>query len=141
MVFRMLGPTVKNLVRRPATRRYPFEPYLPHAGTRGKIVIEYDKCIFCLLCDKKCPTGAIHVDRPGKVWQIDRLRCIQCNHCVELCPRKCLAMDNHYASAVIRGGKVDAIERHAPRPAGEAEGSGEGSQLSEPPRPEDIPHA
>lgn len=112
MLFRMIGPTMKNLVRKPVTRRYPFEPYVPHARTRGKIVIEFEKCNFCLLCDRRCPTHAIVVDRPGKVWQIDRLRCIQCGRCVEVCPKDCLAMDPHYSSPVVAGNFAAAIERH-----------------------------
>ncbi len=118
MLFRMFVPTMKNLARRPATRRYPYEPYVPRAGARGKIVIDYAKCNFCLLCDRRCPTHAILVDRPGKVWQIDRLRCIQCGRCVEVCPKSCLAMDNRYPTPVAAAEARIAIERHEPAVSG-----------------------
>ena len=117
MLFRMLGPTMKNLMLKPATRRYPFDPYVPVARTRGKIVIDYEKCNFCLLCDRRCPTHAILVDRPGKVWQIDRLRCIQCGRCVEVCPKSCLVMDTHYPAPVVAGHAQAAVERHEPAAA------------------------
>jgi ech hydrogenase subunit F len=44
------------------------------------------------------------VDRPGKTWTIDRLRCIQCNFCVEVCPKKCLSMENQYTAPMTSRG-------------------------------------
>ena len=51
-------------------------------------------------CQRKCPTQAICVEPKEKTWQIDRLRCIVCNCCVEVCPTKCLAMDTQYTAAM-----------------------------------------
>lgn len=43
-------------------------------------------CISCRLCEKNCPTGAIKVN--DFVAAIDYSKCIACDKCVEVCPRK-----------------------------------------------------
>lgn len=98
--FKMTKVALEGLLKRPATVPYPAVRKPIYAGTRGRIAIVEDKCTLCLLCDKKCPTAAIKVDRAGKTWAIDRLRCIQCNFCVEVCPKKCLIMENLYTAPV-----------------------------------------
>ena len=50
-----------------------------------------------------------------KEWNIDRLRCCTCNACVEVCPVKCLRMDNRY-SAVTTTRDKDVFRR---TPSGE----------------------
>ena len=60
--------------------------------TRGHIENDIGACIFCGICQRKCPTGAIEVARKDGVWSIERLQCIQCDGCVEVCPTKCLHM-------------------------------------------------
>ena len=98
--LKMTRVALESLLKKPATVPYPAARKPVYAGTRGRIAIEEGKCILCLICDKKCPTGAIQVDRTGKTWSIDRLRCIQCNFCVEVCPKKCLSMENMYTLPV-----------------------------------------
>jgi len=98
----MIGILIKNLIHKPATILYPFEkkPFLDKS--RGQIQIEIDNCIFCGICQKKCPTNAIIVQKETKTWQINRLNCITCNACVEVCPKKCLLMENCYSAAVAQ---------------------------------------
>ena len=81
-----------------ATRLYPFVKREPFAVTRGHIVNDIKLCIFCSLCQKKCPTGAIAVKKPEKTWEIERTKCIQCGACVDVCPKKCLSMDRQYSA-------------------------------------------
>ena len=89
----MTKNVLRNLIRGPVTDRYPFvkKEYFP--GARGRLDIEIEKCIFCGLCQRKCPTAALEVTKEPKIWTVDRLRCISCNACVEVCPKKCLALN------------------------------------------------
>lgn len=98
---------LKNLVSKPATLLYPIKKRAFFARTRGHIDIEVDKCIFCGICVKKCPTNAINVERSGKLWAIERLRCIQCSSCVDNCPKKCLYMENEYTAPSTTGSVKD----------------------------------
>lgn len=88
----MLRSILGNLLKKPATVAYPAgpKPERPHA--RGHVAIRIDECIFCGICARKCPTGAITVDRAEKRWAIHRHECIVCGYCAESCPKKCLDM-------------------------------------------------
>jgi len=92
----MAFTNLKNLFTGPATRLYPSIKRAPFARTRGSIQIDIDACIFCGMCQRKCPTQALVVNRQDKSWEIDVLRCIMCRYCVEVCPKKCLIQDNFY---------------------------------------------
>ncbi len=85
-----------NLFSKPATRPYPQQPREYSERTRGHIENDMAACILCGLCSRKCPTGAIAVDRAGKTWSISRFSCIQCGYCVASCPKKCLSMKQTY---------------------------------------------
>lgn len=97
-IFSMTKTLFKNLLHGPYTVAYPVKKKEPFERTRGKIAIEIDDCIFCGMCGKRCPTGAITVDRAKSSWSIERLQCIQCNYCNEVCPKKCLRMETQYTS-------------------------------------------
>ncbi|OGS35646.1 MAG: hypothetical protein A2293_01475 [Elusimicrobia bacterium RIFOXYB2_FULL_49_7] len=99
--FKMSGILLKHLFRKAKTVRYPSEKKKMFPRTRGSIGIDISLCIFCGICRKKCPTGAITVDKPAKAWGIDRGRCILCNACVEVCPKKCLVMGNAFAATAL----------------------------------------
>ena len=92
--------SLKSLFKAPVTVAYPVVPREYFPATRGHIIIEPSTCNLCVICDVRCPTKAIKVDRAGKTWTIDRLRCIQCGACVEACPRKCLTNGNTYSEPV-----------------------------------------
>jgi ech hydrogenase subunit F len=99
-LFPMARTVFRNLFSRPVTRMYPTlvkEPFRT-PRTRGSIAIEIDKCIFCGLCQKRCPTDAILVTKARREWTIERLRCCTCNACVEVCPVSCLTMENFYTA-------------------------------------------
>lgn len=85
-----------NLFSKPATRPYPQQERVYPQRTRGHIENDIDTCVFCGLCSKKCPTGAITVNRAEKSWSIQRFSCIQCGYCVESCPKNCLSMHQSY---------------------------------------------
>ena len=105
--FEMSKLALKWALSKPPTTRYPFAPRNPIAGSRGRLVFTKDNCVYCTVCAKKCPTGALVVNRAQKKWIIDRLRCINCGCCVEICPKKSLAMEEaHAATAVTRDREV-----------------------------------
>jgi ech hydrogenase subunit F len=92
----MTKTVTKNLLRGPATLMYPQKSRIFPAITRGQVENNIDKCIFCGMCSRRCPTYAITVTKNDKEWEIDRLKCCTCNLCVEICPVKCLSMGNRH---------------------------------------------
>lgn len=55
-------------------------------------VMDKDLCVYCTLCDKKCPVQAITVDRAAKTWELNKQNCIGCGLCEKNCPKKCITM-------------------------------------------------
>ncbi|MCR3883142.1 MAG: 4Fe-4S binding protein, partial [Methanothrix sp.] len=59
-------------------------------------------CVFCALCARVCPTGALEVRVSGKVEKDDSYlnfvlnptlvsdRCVHCGLCAQVCPRSCI---------------------------------------------------
>ena len=88
----MVPRALRNLVSRPATRRYPTETRPRYAGARGTIEFDVETCNYCLLCMRRCPAAAITVSRENRTWAIEQLTCIACNVCVEVCAKKSLTM-------------------------------------------------
>lgn len=93
--IKLVKRTLKNLTSPPATRLYPQIRRPAFKRTRGHIAWD-DSCIFCSICVRRCPTGALAVDRAAKTWRINRFDCVQCGACVEVCPKHSLAMRNDY---------------------------------------------
>lgn len=89
---------LKNLFSKPATRNYPAEAREFPERSRGHIVNDFDACILCGICQKKCPSAAITVDRKTKTWSIDRMGCVQCGNCVNGCPKQCLSIVPGYTA-------------------------------------------
>ncbi|MDD4565444.1 MAG: 4Fe-4S dicluster domain-containing protein [Eubacteriales bacterium] len=90
--------TMRSLFKKPATLMYPVIPREWQERTRGHIDIDVDVCIFCGICQKKCPTNALTVDKAERTWTIERMKCIQCSCCVDVCPTKCLTNENTYTT-------------------------------------------
>ena len=108
--FTMAGSTIRNLFHKPSTLMYPVKPAKVFPFTRGRVTIEVNLCIFCGMCQKKCPTDAITVNKTEKIWRIERLRCISCRSCVEVCPKKCLHMPSQHNGVYTMSDKEDSIE-------------------------------
>lgn len=95
----------KSIFHGPYTTQYPIKPKENFKNTRGSIDIDIDTCIFCSICQKRCPTDAIEVEKANALWRIDRLKCIQCGYCVDVCPKKCLIMNNQYTAPCFENAK------------------------------------
>ena len=97
----MSSLALKWVFSKPATCRYPFEPRQMIPASRGQLVFRKDTCVYCTVCAKKCPTGALSVNRAQKQWTIDRLLCISCGYCVEACPKDSLAFATEHAAPSV----------------------------------------
>ena len=65
--FEMSRLALKWALTKPPTSRYPFEPRKALAGSRGRLIFTKDNCVYCTVCAKKCPTGALLVNRADKL--------------------------------------------------------------------------
>jgi formate hydrogenlyase subunit 6/NADH:ubiquinone oxidoreductase subunit I len=75
-------------------------------GGSGLLTCRQDGCIYCGLCARNCPQGAITVDRGSKTWSVDHDQCIECGICISKCPKKVLSFG-------------DQVETPAPAPKAE----------------------
>lgn len=96
---RMISHIFKNFMSKPATRLYPTTTREPFERTRGRIFIEMESCVYCGMCERKCPADAISVDRANSTWELNAFRCIVCGECVSCCPKKCISMSNERRSS------------------------------------------
>jgi len=108
-IFTMTKTVTRNLAQGPVTLMHPQRKREFAPITRGRIENDIDRCIFCGLCARRCPTYALTVAKEETSWQVDRLKCCICNLCVEICPVKCLSTGHQYAPAVT--GREMAIHR------------------------------
>ncbi len=120
--LRLLPEALRQIQKKPATVKYPFEKAKIYSGFRGKIVFESAKCIGCKMCMRVCPAKAIEIVQAGEeiktledgkqitikkyecIMNLDR--CIYCAQCVEACPKKALAFTNDFELAQIEKSKL-----------------------------------
>jgi len=91
--MKMLPTVLANLFSKPATRNYPFDVREPFANTRGELVNDIERCIFCGTCSRKCPSQCITVGKDGSLgtWSLEAYACVGCGICVMSCPVNCLS--------------------------------------------------
>jgi len=71
-------------------------------AVQGKLTCG-DACVFCGLCARNCPQGAITVDRASKTWKVDEEKCVKCGICIGKCPKKVLAFEEPKKEGVVVG--------------------------------------
>ena len=81
------APAAPKAEEKPAEPPKPVEP-----RPDGKPVQDPSKCIYCTICARKCPAGALTVDRAAKTWTLDEDMCIGCGNCYEVCPKKAIVL-------------------------------------------------
>lgn len=69
------------------------------------ITINEEKCIGCGLCAKDCFTKDIDVT--NQKAKSKRIRCIECGHCIAVCPKNAIALENYPMSEIIEYQKGD----------------------------------
>lgn len=124
-MFEMLRALLRNLGTGPATRRYPAVAREMYPSSRGRVESVIENCIFCGVCQRRCPADCIVVDRQEKTWNLDPYQCIVCGVCVEVCPTKAIAMRPEFRKP--RSERVPLTHRQAREAGGQpAEGPVEG---------------
>lgn len=83
----------------------------------GKPVQVPSKCVYCTICAKKCPAGALEVDRANKTWTLDEDSCVGCGTCAEACPKKAILMPGDEPVPVDAPAAAPAPKAAAPAPA------------------------
>lgn len=94
----MFNRVMKNFFSKPVTRLYPVNDRKPFERTRGRIYFDNTNCVYCGMCQRKCPADAIEVDRANSTWKLNAFRCIICGECVNSCPKKCISLTNRRRS-------------------------------------------
>ena len=85
------APAPKKEEPAPKAEEKPAEPAKPvEPRDDGRPVQDPAKCIYCTICARKCPVGALTVDRAAKTWTLDESMCIGCGNCYEVCPKKAI---------------------------------------------------
>ena len=75
-------------VEAPKADEKPAEPLKPRDD--GRPLQDPSKCVYCTICAKKCPVGALTVDRAAKTWTLDEDLCIGCGTCAASCPKQAI---------------------------------------------------
>lgn len=97
--FKLGKISLSGLFSKPATKMYPVVPATYFDRTAGHVEnIAMKDCILCALCEKRCPTNCITVDKAAETWTIDPFACISCGSCVRVCPKSCLTMVQSYTA-------------------------------------------
>lgn len=116
--LREVAEAIKALVVGPVTTRFPYEPYEPPAGFRGKPTFYPDDCIGCAACAEVCPTKCIDViddvraDPPVRRLVLHYDKCIFCGHCELNCTtEKGIRLGSEYDLACFdRSACIETIE-------------------------------
>lgn len=111
-VGKALGEMLRNVLERPVTENYPFEPAKVSQRFRGKLDIDPAKCTGCGVCKNSCPAGVIEMVPVGtrKVGNreienrrpvFDLYTCISCGQCVDDCRFEALELTGGFELAVF----------------------------------------
>ena len=123
-LLRMSKVVMEWVRKKPFCKMYPVVPGRVYDNTRGCVMNDAAKCTLCTLCDKKCPTGAIKVDRAGGTWEINHFQCIMCNECVTNCRPGSLTMESKHAAPAAKIEKLSMkveLKKPTPKPAPKVE--------------------
>ncbi|HEY6013223.1 MAG TPA: 4Fe-4S binding protein [Candidatus Limnocylindrales bacterium] len=118
----MVTRSLRNLVSRPATRRYPTVVRPPFKGARGTLEFDLESCVLCGLCVRRCPTVALTCNRDERLFAIEQLRCIACGVCVDACNKHSLSLSPnrrpvHTRAEIGTDGRRPGYEEwHKPEP-------------------------
>ncbi len=115
--------TLKYFFSKKITIQYPEEmPKLPERF-RGRLYIEFEKCIACGICTKTCPNDVLsledardEVTKKKKLisYTIDHQYCMFCNLCVENCPSNCLHFSHDFEMSRYNRADIKEVYHRPP---------------------------
>jgi formate hydrogenlyase subunit 6/NADH:ubiquinone oxidoreductase subunit I len=95
----LLPAALKNLFKKPFTRKYPKEMVKAPKGFRGKISYIKMDCRGGGTCVRVCPANAITLIKKEKRVEIDLGKCIFCGECERVCPKNVLKLTREFEMA------------------------------------------
>lgn len=105
--FKLGGLSFKGVFSKPVTKMYPVVVPEYFERTAGHVEQnDIGSCIFCGMCERRCPTHAIKLDKQAGSWAINPWNCITCNSCVRVCPKHILSMERTYTTPDTKKGWV-----------------------------------
>jgi formate hydrogenlyase subunit 6/NADH:ubiquinone oxidoreductase subunit I len=113
-----------GLFHKPATLLYPYEKATMPKGFRGRLIFYPERCVFCKLCMKDCPSEAIQINKLGeKQYQaiVNLGRCLFCGQCTLSCNKDALEMSTNYELATTQAGAMSIDIGRDPKAEGGVE--------------------
>ncbi len=114
-IIKALYTVLSQAFKPRVTLLYPeIKPEIPEKF-RGRLELDYQKCIGCGTCTKLCPALNVltvkDTENDGKkLVNIDISRCIFCGNCADNCPKGALNMTKQYELAT--NNKKDLILKY-----------------------------
>ncbi len=102
----MLGWILQGLRTGRVTTKYPNRPEPQPLGVRNRLVVDVSRCDPASHgeCAPACPTAALRTD--AGLLRLDLGLCIQCAHCIAVCPTDALSFTGDYEVAVLDRGDL-----------------------------------